>query len=388
MQGDRRSRTSTGLIQVKKWLRRGIALCAFGAVQVQAQSSYAIGVYYYPGWKNKAPGAVIDYPWLQIKPYPEREPLLGWYSEGDVSVMEQQLSWMAEYGIDYVVFDWYWNARDETYLDHALKAYLQAPHNSEVRYALMWSNDAQPALPKTQQQFEKMVAFWVVNYFNTPQYVKIDGQPLVFIFSVEYLRNNAKLFGTTVEALLARADEIAQAAGLPGIYFVAETEAVEYWVKWFNPENGFSAMSAYNYHRGFSGDYIPEERMAWSYDELDAAYRQSWDWIFKASTLPYITPVMVGWDKRPWGGSSDPRYDRCMATPDQFKAHLQAAKARIDANPSKSLNMALICCWNEYGEGPVLEPTKYWQYQYLEAVRSVFGLTRPAAPRLNAEVAP
>lgn len=349
-----------------------------------ADPDYTVGVYYFPGWKTKAPGALIDYPWMPIKPYPEREPLLGWYNEGDVDVMEQQLSWMFDYGIDFVAFDWYWNARNQTYLDHAVQAYRRSHNRALVRYALLWANEAQARVPASREQFETMVRYWIANYFRDPEYVKIGGRPVVFIFSVEMLRNNAAGFGATVGQLLAGADAIARQAGLPGIYFVAGTEAVEYWVKGFNPQNGFSALSAYNYHRGFSGVYEPLKLYAWSYPELDRAYQQSWDWILKASTLPYFVPVTAGWDKRPWGGSLDPMHDRCSSTPARFREHLLAAKQRIDAYPAKSMNTLMICCWNEYGEGSYIEPTRRYQFQYLEAVRAVFGSRRPKPPELNA----
>jgi hypothetical protein len=364
-------------------LRKGLAavlmVCALAA-RADVTPDYNIGVYYFPGWKNKAPGALIDYPWIPIKNYPERKPLLGWYPEGDVGVMDQQLAWMNSYGVDFVVFDWYWNAAKKPYLDHAINAYLQAPKRKLVQFALLWANDAQAKVPSDEDQFLSMIQFWIAHYFGNAQYMKIDNKPVVFVFSPELLRNDAAGFGASVGQLFARANQLAQRAGYAGVYFVASTEAVENWVKWFDPDNGFAALSAYNYHRGFSGVYNPLKLMSWSYRELDDDYRESWDWILKASKLPYFVPVTTGWDKSPWGGSLDRRHDQSGATPAQFRGHLQAARARLDRYPEKTRKTALICCWNEYGEGSVLEPTQHFQFQFLEAVRAVFGVNRPNAP--------
>jgi hypothetical protein len=299
-----------------------------------------------------------------------------------VGVMQQQITWMNSYGVDFIVFDWYWNALNQVYMDHAVQTYLQASNRDQVKFALLWANEAQKTVPTSLSQFNTMVQYWISNYFGKAQYLKIENKPVVIIFSVEKLRTNAALFGKTMKDLIDSANNLAKQAGYPGVYFVAATEAVEYWVKWFNPDNGFSALSAYNYHRGFSGVYLPLKPFSHSYEELDAGYRESWDWILKATTLPYFVPTTTGWDKRPWGGSVDPLHDQSYSTPAQFKAHLQAAKARIDQYPTKTLKTLLICCWNEYGEGSVLEPTKKHQFQYLEAVRSVFGSQRPVAPSL------
>ena len=39
----------------------------------------------------------------------------------------------------------------------------------------------------------------------------------------------------------------------------------------------------------------------------------------------------------------------------------------------KTLRTGIICCWNEYGEGSYIEPTKAFGMQYLERVKKVFA---------------
>ena len=89
------------------------------------KSIYQIGVYYYPGWKDYQYGAAYALPWNQIAPYAERKPLVGYYPEGDVSVAEKTIQQMHDYGINYVVYDWYWDGQ-KTFLDHAIKAHFAA----------------------------------------------------------------------------------------------------------------------------------------------------------------------------------------------------------------------------------------------------------------------
>jgi hypothetical protein len=81
-----------------------------------------------------------------------------------------------------------------------------------------------------------------------------------------------------------------------------------------------------------------------------------------------------GWDKRPWGGTlNDPGRDLAFSTPDSFEAHLRSAKEVMDRNPEKTMRTGVICCWNEFGEGSYIEPTKKYGTQYLERVKKVFS---------------
>ncbi|MFX9077399.1 glycoside hydrolase family 99-like domain-containing protein, partial [Acinetobacter baumannii] len=72
-----------------------------------------------------------------------------------------------------------------------------------------------------------------------------------------------------------------------------------------------------------------------------------------------------GWDKRPWGGSSDSDHDNSMGTADQFEQHLIAAKKRMDQFPAQTLKTGIICCWNEFGEGSFIEPTQQNGFDFL-----------------------
>lgn len=331
--------------------------------------NYEVGVYYFPGWRDDQRGAPAAKPWDRIKAYPERKPLLGWYQEGSVEVAEQHIEWMSSYGIDYVVFDWYWDGTPM--LDHVLEAFMRASNNRKMRFSLLWSNHSK--VPENLEQFVSMIRYWIKHYFPEENYLRMDGKPAVFVFSQKELSDNARKFGYTTGNLIAIANQLAIEAGHPGIYFIGATSAIRDWVTEHGPQNGYSAFSAYNYHRGFSGTFNPMTLPSHSYGELNRAYQQNWDWILKYSPLPYIIPTISGWDMRPWGGSSYRLHDNSFGTPDEFEQHLVAAKLRIDEYAAKTKRMTVICCWNEFGEGSYIEPTQKDGFKYLEKVRKVFG---------------
>ena len=65
--------------------------------------------------------------------------------------------------------------------------------------------------------------------------------------------------------------------------------------------------------------------------------------------------------------------DGSVSTVAQFRQHLQAGHDTIRRHPDKTLGLGVLCCWNEFGEGSYIEPTRALGLQYLQAVKAVFG---------------
>jgi len=214
-----------------------------------------------------------------------------------------------------------------------------------------------------------MVDFWLKHYLAHPQYYRIDGKPAVFVFASGQLEANAKKFGWSAKRLLNHADEMARNAGLPGIFFIATTNA--------KPSDGlenqlagqgFSAYSGWNYvvskDKSQTADY---QSMVDTYLDFFTAVSHT------KGALPYMVPVSPGWDARPWKGSTV----RSDSTPAKFKQMLGAAKQLIDSNKTGMPNVVMIEAWNEFGEEAYIEPTKKWGFEYLKTISDVFGKSPP-----------
>jgi hypothetical protein len=331
-----------------------------------ATEKYRLAVYYYPGWLDNAEGLFAPKPWDLIKPYPEREPLLGWYREGNVPIMEQHIAWMKEYRISQLVFDWYWDGpKNLPYLSHALDAYLSAANRHDVEFAIHWANHR--PFPLTAIQFDRMVQYWLAKILKEPGYWYEDGKPVVFVFSADLLETSANRIGKTTQQLLDRADELARERGVPGIKFVVNSDAS--WGSNGPTKRGYSALTGYVHRRGFSGKVEP---FPTDYLGLTNGYDMTWSWIINNLTIEYWPPVVFGWDQRPWGGVE--KKDTCCAnTPAIFEAHLTKAKLLVDKYPERTKRTVMICCWNEFGEGNYIEPTKKDGFTYLEILRRVFA---------------
>lgn len=333
------------------------------------RSNYLIGTYYFPGWKSNQVGNARKQPWDVLKLYADREPLLGWYEEDAPGVMDRQLQWMRSYGLDYVVFDFMWSADNQPVLPAGINAYLAAQDHHGVGFSVLWANHTTYTFSKAQ--LEALFSFWASRYFRQPDYVKIDGKPVVFLFSGPVLDANARALGMSTAELLASADRIARAQGLPGVLFVAGSTPSTYDYR----RGAYSGYSAYNYHSPATVALKPArpDNAARSFAELDASYQNQWAAMQDNGASLYIVPMTAGWDKRPWGGSKDPQHDDSRSTPEEFRQHLNAARRFMDQHAGLTRRMGVICCWNEFGEGSFIEPTRLDGFQYLQQVRDVFG---------------
>lgn len=331
-----------------------------------------IGVFYYPGWSvgMDAPAARLvtgwQPGWAPIKAFPEREPLLGWYKEGDQQVMNQHLAWMSQYGIDFIAFDWYWNVQDKTRYEHALNAYFNSEGRKSVSFALLWANHE--GAPKNEEQMRRIAGWWARYYFHRPEYLRINGRPVVFVHSATQLENDATKFDSNSARMLQVAQEAAATEGAGPIYFVGGTGSRGIFAGNRAVSSGYSALSTY-----YNLQTFPAGKVTTTFSERDMAYREHWRELLKKSPLPVVLTISSGWDKRPWGGSEIPLADNQSPTPEQFESHLLAAKDVLNNNPEKNPGIAVLCCWNEFGEGSFIEPTKERGCSFLEMIRKVFG---------------
>lgn len=352
----------------------GLVLAIFiGLIPLSALGSqYTLGVFYFPGWKDNAIGLAYSVPWAPIQNgFSEREPLAGWYQEGNTSLMQSQLNQMESAGINYVIFDWLWGRDSKGYLEHAIKSYQALPEGKNVKYSILWANHTDYIFSLTQ--LKSMVNYWCKNFFISKDYQYFNGKPIVYIFSATTLNNNIQQLGLTNKDFFTIADEIAATYNLPGISFIggswANNSALDY-----TTNSGYAAFSSYNLQSPatFKLANSSDNNSSRNYADLDLSYQDHWNWMKKNSTSKYIVPVSAGWDKRPWGGSTDPLHDNSIGTVTEFISHLTAAKKFMIDNPILTDNNAVICCWNEYGEGSIIEPTVGRGTEMLEAVHSVF----------------
>ncbi len=318
--------------------------------------------------------------------YQPRLPLWGYGMDNDPEVVEKWIDVAVDHGVNTFVYDWYW-FDEGPFLESALNdGFLKARNNSKMQFYIMWANhnvrhnywNVHKYKDDTSllwdgvvdlDNFKIIVDRVITQYFNQPNYLKIDGKPLFSVFSVD---NLLKSFGGSVEETRKALDyfrEEVKQAGFPGLHIqwnqgggsVMSKEAATKFSEKVN-EMGFNSVAMYNMG-GRKEDYLV-------YGTNSRKIRAQMDSILNVPVFPCVS---VGWDvtpRFPAEGIKDVVHYH--NTPASFAALLSKAKEYADSHPEQP-KLITINAWNEWVEGSYLLPDMLNGYGYLEAVKRVMS---------------
>ncbi len=343
---------------------------------------YRVWTHYCPLWKHGT-----HYGWKVIEPWPERKPVLGWFNEGEPEVADWHIKYMLEHGITGIVYCWYrtnLNGPVTQQLGHAIHdGLLKARYLPMIQFAVMWENGCGQGCGSAEDLLENVLPFWIENYFSNPSYLRIDGKPVLYIWVPT---NVTKHLGGSekVRKTFDRMRAICRDKGLGGLFIVG-------CVGWHDSETlktmareGWDASSAYG--SGWQqpaavrtvGDFVCAP-----YEGFVEQQEGVWKLKRQLGALPDITAAMMGWDSRPW---KETPFFWSDNTPEKFRDLCLRAKAIMDSCPTAGpeKNTVIFCCWNEFGEGHYIEPTRGNGFSYLDAIRDVFT----EGPKEHLDVAP
>lgn len=322
------------------------------------KTAYELGALYFPGWSK------IE-AWARIWPVaPERKPLLGWYDEANPEVVDWQIKWAVENGLSYFLVDWYWH-KGYQHHDHWIKAFKQARYRSYLKWAVMWANHNAAGSHSEADQRE-VAKFWIENYFNMPEYYRIDDQPVVMIWSPQNMNRDLG-GGDGCRRLLELSRQMARDAGHKGIYFIAMKWPEGSWapdvIKNLK-DMGFDMTSIYHYmdHAGKAAN--PRR---YSFDLVAESNYDHWKGLYQTGILPFLPNLSTGWDDRPWHG--DKGIEIYGRTVGHFQRICRDAKTFADETGVRRMVLAPL---NEWGEGSYAEPCAEFGFGMYEAVRDAF----------------
>jgi hypothetical protein len=342
------------------------------------QTRARLGAYYFDGWSG--PLTNFHFEGMPLGSYQSRQPFSGWQDSYRCAI-EQQLAAAHNFGIDFFVFDWYFDPRinePSDNLNSALEITHALPDRHGMQYAILYVDS--PPFIATAADWPNAVRVWV-RYMMDPAYVRVNGMPAFFIIDVGEMY---QIFGSdaAVAGALAELRAAAKAQGLPGVYVVGgfgepdgtlgqNTLAPGFSIA---AADGYDAVALYNYP--FAPQAVKGELQ---FSELSAAAHWTWDEAQRDSATPFIATAMAGWDPRPWHEVEPVTGDLMWyaRTPPTVAALVRYAINWADAHPQlrpeppSNPPLVLIEAWNEIGEGSYVVPTSGDGTSYGDAIAAM-----------------
>jgi lipopolysaccharide biosynthesis protein len=321
---------------------------------------------------------------------------LGFYDLRVPETRAEQARMARASGIEGFCYWHYWFGHGRRILERPFQEVLNSGQPA-FPFCLAWANQSWTGVwygnPKSimiEQKYpgpedEKAHFDWALNAFRDPRYMTVNGKPIFCVFAPQDLPSTA--------SFIRHWRQLAERAGLPGIYFVANSHvAGPNTDPYRNPElDPFDAVT-----RNTPGDYVSSRNRR---NRLDLAQRwRTRDFVTRYSRwaakykrpvcfeyadvventlndIPrdprFLPQVMPNWDNTPRSGQHGIVYRN--STPELFARHLAKAVAIVKDRPQQEA-IIFLKAWNEWAEGNYLEPDAKHGHAYLKAMRCVLSL--------------
>jgi lipopolysaccharide biosynthesis protein len=297
---------------------------------------------------------------------------LGFYDLRLAESREAQASMARAYGIEAFCYYHYWFAGRQV-LERPFEEVL-ASGSPDFPFCLCWANETwsgiwhgapnrvlleqtYPGESDHRKHFEALLPA-----FSDRRYLRVDGKPVFFIYNPSALPSSRQ----TLE--LWR--DLAQLAGLPGLYLICNTE---------DPRLDPRLL-------GYDASVVSRVRLSLrknlTWRQLALAALRKCTGGLGLTVMPYraairnlitapvdgITThpcVIPNWDNTARSGTRGLVYHG--STPEEFRIHLRDGIKRAGHEP-EGQRLLFIKSWNEWAEGNHLEPDRKWGRAYLQVM--------------------
>ncbi|MDQ6872295.1 MAG: glycoside hydrolase family 99-like domain-containing protein [Gemmatimonadota bacterium] len=325
-------------------------------------------------------------------------------------VIDRHIQGMYDAKFNFAVFQVGWNRPAGSpgpgwpFWTHAVSRYLTSPYKNLLQFAVLWDeeDDTPASVPRWRNRYDstkvypnwhnsdyrndiaQMVSYWRDNYMQDPNYLRIDGKPVLYILadlwtpydSVFRYDASADASPTSVISLIR---QTMASAGLQ-VYIVGFAAKPEEPARVDTLKaTGFDAVTGYQY-RGTNGWAARANQYASAWTTFANRAR--------TQGLTYFPVTTTGFDNRPLSHPDPFAFVGVLeahSTSDQYEQHVIAAKNFNTNNSDVTRGYVMNCCWNEWTEGAVLERTSDISYQkgtdHADAHMRVYGGIAPGTHR-------
>lgn len=159
-----------------------------------------VGVHYYPWYAREFHGGE----YVRRHLVPPQRPALGEYSDRDPAVIAQHLAWSRAAGIDFWSCSWWGpgHETDVTLRDHI----LPHPDFGDMRFAILYETEGRTNGFTDWSNLGPDIAHLARTYFGHPNYLRVDGRPVIFVYLTRSLSHRGVL-ASCVDAMRRAARE-------------------------------------------------------------------------------------------------------------------------------------------------------------------------------------
>lgn len=351
---------------------------------------------------------------------PPQYPTLGEYLMNDPSVIEAHIDWAADHGIDCFICNWEGMVGHRKFLSENLVHILQGsekdgtfnpgkiPYSSHDSTGHGWDAVSQgwhstgyqirnltrmkfsillesrllldswpPSLDdeKVFKVFGDAITYCAENFFGSPQWQRIDGRPVIYIYEMYSwagTKEGFTAFRRHLDACVQKLDDPLTGHKYSGVYIVADV--VFPFVHDEDRFVSFDAVTGYNTYRGWTTgelESIPDGWEAYgkkfySCPGFQAYYQRFANWA-KENAIGFIPSVIPRYNDRGVRGVVDhyafppmPEYSKSSSkdasAASLFIENIKQVLLYITDPP----NMLNINSWNEWFEDTAIEPVGYF----------------------------
>ena len=311
---------------------------------------------------------------------------LGYYDLRMPEIREEQAKMAKEAGIEGFCYWHYWFGEGKQLLERPFNEVLISG-KPDFPFCLGWANESwedklwnangskenkllieqkYPGVEDNKAHFLSLL-----KAFKDERYIKVDGQPLFFIYKPEKFKD--------IHLFIQQWNDLAQNNGLNKFYFVAQAAS-------FNDYNKIVNL-------GFDSIIVsPMRRLIDTYNlkfkllrKIDYKLRNTFN-IKKLNVIEYkkaiklfinknedsienvIPTLMPNWDHSPRSGNF--AWILKNAEPEYFKEHISNALECVKDKPEEK-RIIFLKSWNEWAEGNYMEPDLKYGTGYLDALKTL-----------------
>jgi lipopolysaccharide biosynthesis protein len=298
-----------------------------------------------------------------------------------VETLAAQAALARRYGLSGFCF-YYYNFGGRRLLEQPLDRWI-ASGSRGLSFCLCWANeswtqhwDGESGATIVEQLYDvssmKAVVEDLIPYLRHPDYIRVDGRPLILIYRVDELPEPSSV----AEIWRSRCRQ----QGIGEIYLTF-VESFGRAVDLLEPSSiGFDASVEFPPHLTSRGIREPGPLVNARFSGVISDYRQI-ALHYASKPLPGFTrfrTAMPSWDNT--ARQQDRPYIFHHSTPGAFQAWLETLiEQTVDQNFGDE-KIVFVNAWNEWAEGAYLEPDRRFGHGYLEAVRNALDRIHLSEP--------